>query len=128
MDKVLKILIVDDETGVRESLADYLEDMGFTVFMAENGEKALEMLADHPMDLAIVDVRLPGIDGTQTIVKATHIQPDLKYIVHTGSVTYRIAPELEAMGITPEQILHKPVANLETIMQTIRRVMHVSTG
>ncbi|GAU09082.1 response regulator [Desulfoplanes formicivorans] len=127
MDKVLKILIVDDEAGVRESLADYLEDLGFTVFTAENGEKALDVLADHPMDLAIVDVRLPGIDGTQTIVKARNIQPDLRYIVHTGSVTYQIAPELKAMGITSEQILHKPVSNLETIIQTIRRVMHVST-
>jgi DNA-binding NtrC family response regulator len=128
MDKELNILIVDDEAGVRESLTDYLEDMGFTVFTAENGEKALEMLANHPMDLAIVDVRLPGIDGTQTIVKATHIQPDLRYIVHTGSVTYRIAPELEALGITSRQILHKPVPQLETIIQTIRRVMHVPTG
>ncbi|WP_462325769.1 response regulator [Desulfoplanes sp.] len=123
MDTPLTILVVDDETGIRESLADYLEDMDCHVLMAENGEKALDIMRRQRVDLAIVDVRLPGIDGTQTIVQAQKIQPGLKYIVHTGSVTYQIPQELKSLGIGPDQILHKPVPSLDVILQTIQTVM-----
>jgi len=126
MPRTFKILIIDDEPGVRESLADYLEDMGFTVIMAGSGEKGLEVLADQHPDLAIVDMRLPGIDGTQTIVKAHKIQPKLKFIVHTGSVTYQIPEALVEMGVTTRQILHKPMPGLQTILAIIQELLEIS--
>lgn len=125
MPRTFKILIIDDEPGVRESLSEYLEDMGFTVLMAESGEKGLAILADQPLDLAVVDMRLPGIDGTQTIVKAHEMQPELKFIVHTGSVSYQIPQALVDMGLTARQILHKPMPGLQTMLATIQEVLEI---
>ena len=59
----VKILLVDDEEIVRITLEGYLEDEGDTVISAISGEEALEMLADESIDIGIIDMRLPGIDG-----------------------------------------------------------------
>jgi len=126
MSHTFKILVIDDEPGVRESLAEYLQDMGFSVLMAESGEKGLEILTAQPVDLAIVDMRLPGIDGTQTIVKALDIQSDLKVIVHTGSVSYQIPEELLSLGFTSRHILHKPMPGLTTMLETIHDLLGIA--
>lgn len=61
------ILVVDDETPVRISLAAYLEDEGFEVRVADSAERALESVSADPPDVAVVDLRLPGMDGASFI-------------------------------------------------------------
>ena len=64
-----KILIVDDEPGVRDSLSGVLQDEGYATSQAATGEDCLESLRDHPVDLVLLDVWLPGMDGLETLQK-----------------------------------------------------------
>lgn len=64
-----KILIVEDEAGIRLSLSDELESTGYQVFTAENGEKALETAGREKPDLIILDLMLPVLDGTEVCKK-----------------------------------------------------------
>jgi DNA-binding response OmpR family regulator len=57
-------LILDDEESIRQSIAAFMEDEGYVVFQAESAEQALEIVRTHPIDDAVVDIRLPGQDGT----------------------------------------------------------------
>ena len=61
------LLIVDDETPLREAIAERLSDQGFIVEQATSGEQALERLAAFAFDILITDLRLPGIDGRKVL-------------------------------------------------------------
>jgi two-component system response regulator (stage 0 sporulation protein F) len=61
------ILIVDDERHVRASLQEFLLREGFTVHMAENGEKALKLCSRQSFDFVLMDVRMPGMDGLEAL-------------------------------------------------------------
>ncbi len=58
------VLVVDDEEGVRESLARALEDEGYEVLTSNSGEDAIKVVRDQNLDLILLDILLPGIDGT----------------------------------------------------------------
>jgi two-component system KDP operon response regulator KdpE len=62
-----RILVVDDEPQIRRALATNLTTRGYTVDLADSGERALQLAADHHPDLVIVDLGLPGIDGVEVI-------------------------------------------------------------
>src|SRR6266540_7284092 len=66
-----RILVVDDEPGIRTSLSGVLEDEGYEVDSVADGESCLARLAEKSWDLVLLDVWLPGIDGMETLV---HIQ------------------------------------------------------
>ncbi|MFO7911792.1 MAG: response regulator, partial [Desulfotignum sp.] len=80
-----QFLILDDEESIRQSIAAFMEDEGYNVFQAETSEDALEIVKNHHIDKAVVDIRLPGVDGNTFMVEAAKINPDMKFVVHTGS-------------------------------------------
>ena len=92
------LLIVDDETALREAIAERLGDHGFTVDQAASGEDALERLAAFAFDVLITDLRLPGIDGRQVLDAAIERYPDLIAIVITGFGTVKDAVEAIKQG------------------------------
>src|SRR5687768_11339199 len=92
------LLIVDDETALREAIAERLGDHGFTVDQAASGEDALERLAAFAFDVLITDLRLPGIDGRQVLDSALERYPDLIAIVITGFGTVKDAVEAIKQG------------------------------
>lgn len=65
----LKILVVDDHAGMRTTLKDIFEDYGHTVTTAASGEEAVKICADTDFDATLMDVRLPGINGVETLKK-----------------------------------------------------------
>jgi len=89
----VKILVVDDEAIVRESLHDWLSDAGYQVFTAENGPKALEIVRREKLGIVIADLVMPGMDGIEVMRRAKEIQPKIEVIIITayGSVTTAIA-------------------------------------
>ncbi len=89
----VKILVVDDEAIVRESLHDWLSDAGYQVFTAENGPKALEIVRREKLGIVIADLVMPGMDGIELMRRAKEIQPKIEVIIITayGSVTTAIA-------------------------------------
>ena len=60
-----KILVVDDEPQIRRSLQVSLEEKGYSVLLADNAEKAMLLLNDHPPDVIVLDLLMPGMDGIE---------------------------------------------------------------
>jgi len=115
------LLLVDDEAGLREVMAERLADHGFRVEQANTGEAALERLNDFAFDVLITDLRLPGVDGRQVLDEAFARYPEILAIVITGFGTVREAVEVTRLGaegfITKpfqfEELLHELNAAIE---------------
>ena len=85
--KSTRILVVDDEEIVRESLTAWLEKDGFTLDSAEDGPKALSLLRESPWSILLVDLKMPGMDGLEVLARAKEIQPDVAVVVMTAYAT-----------------------------------------
>ncbi len=101
-----RILVVDDELIVRDSLKEWLEEEGFTVDMAESGPDALGRLAEKPYHLMLLDIKMPGMDGVEVLQKAKADFPDLTVVMMTAYATVETA--VEAMKIGALDYLVKP--------------------
>ncbi len=71
------VLVVDDEDLLRSALVRYLEQRGYSVKAARTGEEALEQLRQGQTSLMLLDIRMPGMSGTDVVVEALDIDPDL---------------------------------------------------
>ena len=120
MENPLRILVLDDEDSVRQSLAAFLEDLDYTVSLAADAEEALDRIVQQSFDIAIVDIRLPGKDGNAFVREASQHRPDMHFIIHTGSKQYILPEDLRDLGITDDQVLHKPVANMTVFAEALR--------
>jgi DNA-binding NtrC family response regulator len=78
------VLVVDDEANIRRVLRLVLEPEGYAVLEAESAEKALDVLAAEPVDLAVFDIKLPGMDGLTLLSRARELWRDLPVIVISG--------------------------------------------
>lgn len=123
----IKVLVVDDEVAVCSNVAAFLEDEGFMVFSAVSGEEALDILLKQNIDVAIIDMRLPGIDGDMLIVKAHELQPLLKFLIHTGSINYSISSSLQEIGIRTEQVFRKPLMDMGVLTKGILKLLEGKT-
>ncbi|OQX23448.1 MAG: two-component system response regulator [Desulfobacteraceae bacterium IS3] len=121
--ETIRILIVEDEEMVRVNLEDFLEDEGFDLKSADSGEQGIAFLNAGLFDIAVVDMRLPGINGNTFIKEAGKIQPNLKFVIHTGSTFYSLPAELREMGITNEEILLKPLSDMSILSRVIRKLL-----
>jgi two-component system, NtrC family, response regulator PilR len=92
------LLIVDDETALREAIAERLADHGFDVEQVSSGEQALQRLSEFAFDVLITDLRLPGIDGRRVLDAALERYPDIIAIVITGFGTVKDAVEAIKQG------------------------------
>lgn len=113
------ILVVDDEESIRRNLWAYLGDEGFEVLTVANGEEGLEILKNRIPDLAIVDIRLPGMDGNAFMLEAHRLLPCMKFLVFTGSTEYILTDRLHALGLTEKHILKKPLDDLSFMVERI---------
>ncbi len=84
MKKKVKILVVDDEAIMRESLCDWLRDVGHQVVTAENGPQALEIIEKEKPGIVIADLVMPGMDGIELLKKAKEISPGIEVIIITA--------------------------------------------
>ena len=113
-----RILIVDDEPGIQRAAQRILERR-HRVTLAASGAQALEILATQPQDLAIVDVRMPGMTGFEVLksIKARH--PDTEVIIMTGSVSNPEEKLVEALRERAFYFIRKPFekAVLETLVE-----------
>lgn len=115
-----RVLIIDDHDSLRRNIAALLDDEGFIVLQADSGETGLDILDQQAVDVAIVDMRLPGIGGNEVIESARSRHPALRFIVHTGSVDYTLSDHNRDLGITEADVFYKPIADLDIFFQRIR--------
>src|SRR5580765_1520578 len=97
-DSLKHLLLVEDETPLRQAIAEQLGDRGYRVEQAESGEAALAHLADFAFDIIVTDLRLPGIDGCTVIEAAVARYPHIIAIVVTGFGTVKDAVEAIKRG------------------------------
>ena len=104
-----KILVVDDEVGIRELLMEILSDEGYSVVVAENAEAAWEARLREPMSLVLLDIWMPGKDGLTLLKQWTDAGlADLPIIVMSGHATIDTAVEAVKLGAL--EVLEKPIA------------------
>lgn len=116
----VRVLVLDDHASLRRNLMALLEDEGFTVMEASSGEEALQIVRATVVDVAIVDIRLPGMDGEEFIEAAHAIRPALHFVIHTGAVDYAVPDELHRFGLTEDNVFLKPLSDSHALFARLR--------
>jgi two-component system nitrogen regulation response regulator NtrX len=109
-----RILIVDDEPGIRQSLKGAFEDEGFSTDTASSGEECLQKLEETPCDLVLLDIWLPGIDGLETLRRLRERFPDIRVIMISGHAT--IATAVTATKLGAYDFIEKPLSLEHTLL------------
>ena len=106
--RVGRVLVADDEEGVRTFLAESLERAGHEVTQVADGEAALRAAHDEPFDVVLTDLRMPGVDGMTVVRTVRTEQPDVEVIVLTAFGD--VSTAVEAMKLGAFDYLQKPVS------------------
>jgi len=93
-----RILLVDDEEKLIQSIARRLTVLGFEPYTATSGMEAVDIATQQPVDLAIVDLKMPGMDGLVTITKLKEIHPSLKTVLLTGYGNEKVRQATESLN------------------------------
>ncbi|QMU99508.1 response regulator [Borrelia sp. A-FGy1] len=116
-----KLLVVDDEKNIREGIATYLEEEGFFVFTASDGEEALETIENEKIDAIIADLRMPLLSGEELLKIVKDKNPNIPFIILTAHGTVDSA--VDAMREGAYDFLTKPV-DLERLLLIIKRALN----
>jgi DNA-binding NtrC family response regulator len=114
------LLVADDDQVARELLAEALGREGYRVRLAAGGEECLRLAAAEPFDMALVDLRMPDLDGLRVLKQLATIQPDLPVVILTAFATIETA--IEAVTAGASDYLSKPF-RLEEIRIVVRRTL-----
>src|SRR4030042_1043998 len=106
-ERSVRVLLVDDEDIVHQTLAGYLRDSGHQVDDAYEAESALTLLEQNDYDLALLDVQMPGMDGLSLLGKVVMLQPELSAVIISGHATMDIT--IQALRLGAADFLTKPV-------------------
>lgn len=112
-----RILIVDDDESIRKVLTTILEEEGYTIDTAENGKEAIEKSKTNFYNLALIDIRLPDIEGIKLLTLMKETVPKMVKIIITGYPTMQNA--IEAVNRDADAYLLKPL-NMENLLNTIK--------
>jgi len=112
-----RILVVDDDEGIRKILEAILKAKGYHVDTAENGKQAIEKTNNGFYNLALIDVRLPDMDGTELLTKMKDTTPKMRKIIITGYPSLQNA--VEALNSEANAYVLKPF-DVKKTLETIR--------
>lgn len=114
----MRILLVDDDEGVRDYTAQVLEDAGYAVETAAQADEAeIFLRSDAPLDLMITDIVMPGRDGAALARLCQQVRPEAKVLFITG-YTRHIAPDL----LAESEVLDKPYQR-DALLHAVRHVL-----
>lgn len=119
------ILIVDDETGVRDMLSSVLNDEGYSVEAVENGKKAIKACEKSPFDVALIDIELPDMKGTELLNRLKRMQPKMIKIIITGHPSIENA--MKAVNERADGYLLKPF-EVTDLLKMIARLLTEKTN
>ncbi|MFF3923702.1 response regulator [Paenibacillus lactis] len=94
-----KVLIVDDQNGIRILLVEVFSSEGYETFQAANGKAALEIVKLHAPDLVLLDMKIPGMDGLEILKHIKQMNPDIKVIMMTAYGELDMIKEATDLGV-----------------------------
>ncbi len=112
---MVSILIVDDEASIRESLSGVLEDEGYRVALAENGDECMQALEDRAFDVVLLDIWLPGMDGLEVLQRIRKLEGAPEVLMISGHGTIETAVRATKLGAF--DFLEKPLSIDKTLVQ-----------
>ncbi|MBS7637102.1 response regulator [Candidatus Bathyarchaeota archaeon] len=112
-----RILVVDDDENIRKVLKAILEEEGYTVDEAENANKAIEKTKRKVYNLALIDIRLPDMEGVELLTKMKDTLPRMRKIIITGYPTLQNA--IEAVNRGADAYILKPF-DMDKVLATIK--------
>jgi DNA-binding NtrC family response regulator len=114
------ILVMDDDLLALESMEDYLKQAGYAVVTAGSAREALEQARETPCDVALLDMKLPEIDGFQVAAMLRQLQPDLRVVMFTGYASLETEARAAQLGFYE----YLPKSNwYDLLLPTIERVL-----
>lgn len=117
MSEQTKILVIDDDKSIRETLKAVLEEKGYIVDTVENGESAIEKSKATFYNLALIDIRLPDMDGVKLLTSMKETVPKMAKIIVTGYPSLQNA--IEAVNRGADGYVVKPF-NMDNVLNTIK--------
>lgn len=120
-ERLIRVLLVDDEELVRGAVHAWLEDEHFHITEAMSGADALELLAQERFDCVVLDLRLNDMGGVDVIEAAQSMGNNPAWLVFSGNLGEDSYQELRALGIADDAILLKPIFDMSVISTRIRR-------
>ena len=117
---ILSVLVVDDDSDVRRMLSSILEDEGYSVEAVDNGRQALRTCERLPFDVALVDINLPDVKGTELLHELKRMQPRMVKIIITGEPSVENA--VKALYEKADGFVSKPFDSQE-LLETIRKLV-----
>lgn len=121
---VTSLLIVDDDAGIREMLSTILTNEGYLVETVENGKQAIKACEESLFDVALIDVELPDIKGTELLKKLKKMQPKMIRIVITGHPSLESA--MRAVNERADGYVLKPIEVTE-LLDKIKKLLTEKT-
>ncbi len=122
-----RILVADDEESMRWVLSKALRKKGFTVDLAKDGDEALNMIQGNSFDLAIIDIKMPGISGLDLLDRVREMKNDLLVVIMTAEASMRNA--VEAMKRGAYDYITKPfdLDVIDAIVEKVSRAREMTT-
>ncbi len=121
---VSQILIVDDEKNIRRSVEMILQSEDHTIFQAENGKEAIQNLREKKMDLILLDLLMPEMNGIETLKQAKEIDPDVVVVMMSGHGTIENA--VEAVKLGAYDFIEKPLTKEKVLITAKNALERVS--
>ena len=121
MSTAARVLVADDEEGIREFLAESLEKEGHEIVQAADGAEALSLARAEPFDVIVTDLKMPKLDGMSLVRTLRTEQPDVEIIVLTAFGD--VATAVEAMKLGVFDYLQKPVSSPSAVRELVKRAL-----
>lgn len=113
-----RILIVDDEQGIRDVMTLFLEDLGYEVLTAETGEEAIKVVEKERPPLVLLDMTLPGMNGMATLQKLLALDKHIGVVMATGQIDEKLAKESIQLGAYDYVLKPFDLKHLELVVKT----------
>ncbi|RJR32516.1 MAG: response regulator [Desulfobacteraceae bacterium] len=116
-----RLLLVDDNADFLDSTKDVLEDAGYSIMTAQNGEEALSLFLDRTFDVVLMDIKMPGLNGVDTFLRMKERDPKVRVILCTAYSVTDLMQKARREGVC--EILNKPlnISRLLHLIEDIRK-------
>ena len=123
MERKIKLLVVDDESRIRATFGEFFEKRGFDVELASDGEQGLDKLREGEFDVAIVDIRMPGMDGSELARHVVEEGIDTSLIILTGHGEKEDV--IQAINLGVDGWFEKATVEMDDLLQKVNELAQV---